>query len=171
MRLSPPAIAVALVLSTVSSVGLGRGPAQEVDPRSKEWVEAGVTAMSAGDLERANDFLETALAIDPGNRTAYVLMGEVAHAQKLDGKAIRMFNIALEMDDKDVRALAGLGEAYVGKGAIERAKANLAKIELLCKSNCKAGDRLASVIDRAGMTPVRSASAVQSEPTIQAETP
>lgn len=171
MRFSPPAIAFALVLTMVSSVGIGRSVTDSVSPRSQTLVTAGMAAMAAGQIDRAADLYESALAVDPGNRIAFIRLAEVARARGLDGKAIGYYNIALTMDDKDVAAIAGLGEAYAAKGAIERAKASLARVRLICTAQCADGDRLALAIDKAAMVPVRSAAAVQPEPVLTLENP
>jgi len=171
MRVSPPAIAVALIMSTVSSVGLSRADANAVNPRSAALVEAGSAAQAIGKLDEATGLFETALAVDPGNRTAYVRLAQIAYAQKLNGKAIRLYNIALAMDPRDVVALAGQGEALASKGAIQRARDNLARVKLLCSGRCDSGDRLARVIDQASIEPVRSASAIQPEPVVIQEKP
>ena len=51
--------------------------------------------MAAGKLEQAEDALETALAVDPRNRGAFVDIARVAEKQHLFGKAIRMTSKAL----------------------------------------------------------------------------
>jgi Tfp pilus assembly protein PilF len=94
MRFTPASIALAALLTTVSSVGLTQRPDTQISPLSIEWQHAGVAARKAGNFEGANDALETALAVDPRNRTAYVELAEVARAQGLQGKAIRLYREA-----------------------------------------------------------------------------
>ena len=91
MRFTPASIALAAVLTTVSSVGLTQRPDAQISPLSVEWQHVGATARKAGKFEAANDALETALAVDPRNRAAYVELAEVARAQGLQGKAIRLY--------------------------------------------------------------------------------
>jgi hypothetical protein len=57
-----------------------------------------------------------------------------------------MYREALALEPNDVAALAGQGEAMVQKGAVERAKANLARIKTLCKTACAPATTLAAVI-------------------------
>ena len=88
--------------------------------------------MSQGKFIEADDALETALAVDPKNRAAFIAMARVAIKQKLYGQAIRLTNKALTLEPTDRDALAVQGEAMVELGALPRAKDNLAKLQKLC---------------------------------------
>src|SRR3546814_12104618 len=91
-------------------------------------------------LDSAADTLETALAVDPRNRAAFVALGDVTHKRGMPGKAIRLYREALNLDPNDIAALRGEGEALVARGAVAQAKADLAKIgrasgrERVCQS-------------------------------------
>ncbi len=146
MRFAPIAVVLSLTLAAVSSSGLTQKPDSQIDPRSMALVAQAESLRKSGDLNGANDVLETALAVDPRNRAAFVAMGEVARAQGLQGKAIRLYFEALAIEPNDVAALAGQGEAMVEKGAVERAKQNLAKIKTLCRVECAPAKTLAAVI-------------------------
>ena len=76
--------------------------------------------------------LETALAVDPRNRWAFVDLARVAEKQQLFGKAIRMTNKALLLEPNDPDAIAVQGEAMVEMGAVARAQANLQKLQTIC---------------------------------------
>src|SRR5213076_2639957 len=88
--------------------------------------------MAVGKLETAEDALETALAIDPRNRGAFVDLARVAERQHLFGKAILMTSKALLLEPNDPDAIAVQGEAMVEMGAIARAQANLQKLQTIC---------------------------------------
>lgn len=148
MRFTPASIALAAVLTTVSSMGLSQKPDSQISPQSVEWQKAGETARKAGNLDGATDALESALAIDPRNRTAYVELAEVARTQGLQGKAIRLYKEALLLDPTDVAALAGQGEAMMEKGAVARAKEVLVQAQALCKGNCAPVGQLAAAIQK-----------------------
>jgi Tfp pilus assembly protein PilF len=164
MRISPYGLALALALATVSSSGLGQRPDSQIDPRSMALLRQGEADCAAGRLEAANDLLETALAVDPRNRGAYVALGRVAAAQKLPGKAIRYYREALAIDPNDVAALSGQGEAMVQKGAVERARVNLVRINQLCKAPCAASATLTAAIAKGPPTPVVTAQANSTVP-------
>ncbi|PTQ10154.1 hypothetical protein CLG96_13585 [Sphingomonas oleivorans] len=159
MRFSPVAISLSLALAAVSSSVQGQRPDDQIDPRSLVLLKQAESARTSGDLVAANDLLETALAIDPRNRAAFVSLGRVAQAQALPGKAIRMYREALVIEPNDVTALAGQGEAMVQKGAVERAKANLAKVKSLCKADCPQAVMLAAAIAKGPPPPVLTAQA------------
>ena len=159
MRLTLPAAALAVLLSTVSSVGHSQRPDAAIDARSMALVGQARAAASANSLDTANDLLETALAVDPRNRAAFALMAEVAVRQGLPGKAIRLYRESLLIEPNDVAALAGQGEAMVAKGAVTKAKENLARVRTLCVGACPEGARLAAAIDKGPPPVVQSAQA------------
>ncbi len=146
MRFSPVAIAMSMTLLVVSSGAVGQKADDQINPKSMALLAEGQSELTAGNLAAANDALETALAIDPRNRAAFVALGRVAQAQQLPGKAIRMYFEALSLEPNDLNALSAQGEAMVQKGALERARANLARIKALCKSECAPATQLAAVI-------------------------
>ncbi len=104
MRFTPASIALAVLLTTVSSVGLTQRPDSQISPLSIEWQKAGEAARKAGNYQGATDALESALAVDPRNRMAYIELAEVARAQGLQGKAIRLYREALLLEPNDVAA-------------------------------------------------------------------
>ncbi len=146
MRISSVAAAVALTLVTVSTSLHGQRPDSQIDPRSLSLLEAGKSAQAAGNLDAAADTLETALAVDPRNRAAFVALGDVAEARGLSGKAIRFYREALLLEPNDLGALKGQGKSYVSKGAIDRARQNLTKIRKICVKGCSEATTLATVI-------------------------
>lgn len=148
MRISSVAAAAALTVVAISSSLHGQRPAAPIDARSTALLAQGNAARAAGNLERATDLMESALAIDPRNRAAFIALAEVAEAQKLPGKAIRLYREALALDPNDVQALAGQGGALVKRGAVAKARENLAKIKQICKSDCAPAQALAADIAR-----------------------
>jgi len=102
------------------------------------------------------------LAVDPRNRGAYALMAQVAQQQSLPGKAIRLYRESLLIEPNDLAALAGQGEAMVAKGAVTKAKENLARIRVLCVGACPDGTRLAAAIAKGPPPAVQSAQAAPS---------
>ena len=129
MRFTPASIALAVVLTTVSSVGLTQRPDSQISPRSIEWQKAGEAARKAGNLQGATDALESALTVDQG-------------------------------------------EAMVEKGAIAKAKENLAQAQSICKSECPAVGKLAVAIEKGPPATVLSAKEEEPAPKVAAtETP
>jgi len=120
----------------------------QILPRSAELQKQARQAVAAGKLEQAEDLLETALAVDPRNRGAFVDIARVAEKQHLFGKAIRMTNKALALEPNDPDAIAVQGEAMVELGAIARAQANLQKLQTICKGGCPQIAQLSGAISR-----------------------
>ena len=146
MRFSPLAVALSLSLALVSSASLGQRPDDQINPRSMALLRQAEAARTAGNLTQSDDLLESALAIDPRNRAAFIALARTAQAQNLPGKAIRFYKEALTLEPNDVVALSGQGEAMVQKGAVERAKQNLARVRTLCKTDCPPAGELAAAI-------------------------
>lgn len=146
MRISSVAFAATLA-AVCMSTSLGAQRADDrIDPRSAALLAQGRAAKAAGNLDAATDALETAVAVDPRNRSAFLVLAEVAEARDLPGKAIRLYREALLLEPNDVAALSGQGEALVRKGAVTRARQNLAKIRTLCRGVCAPATTLAAVI-------------------------
>lgn len=148
MRLTPIVLSLAIAGATFASAGMGQRPDDQIDPRSAALVEQGRQHAAAGRHNEAIDHFETALAVDPRNRAAYVALGGVAQVQRLPGKAIRLYGDALRLEPNDVAALGGQGEAYVQRGAVARARANLERVRSLCGQPCPQAQQLAAAIER-----------------------
>ena len=146
MRVTAISAAIALMVLSVSTSLMAQRPDAQIDPRSLALLQEGRAAQAAGNIEGANDALESALAVDPRNREAFVLLAEIARARNLPGKAIRLYREALLLEPNDLAALRGQGEAMVAKGAMEKAKANLAKIKTICPTGCNDANVLAAAI-------------------------
>lgn len=166
MRFSPPVLALSLALMTVASVGHGQKPDSNLQPRSVALTMEAKALLASGKYNEASDLLETALAVDPRNRGAFVILAKVAEKQGLPGKAIRLYREALLLEPNDVAALSGQGEAMVAKGAITKAKENLARIKQLCVASCPEQQQLAMAIEKGVAAPVVSAQAIQPKPVV-----
>ncbi|MBJ6121017.1 tetratricopeptide repeat protein [Sphingomonas mollis] len=146
MRFSSVALAAALATVSITTSLQGQRPDDQIDARSLQLLTQGRALKAAGNLDGATDTLETAVAVDPRNRGAFIVLAEVAGQRGLPGKAIRLYREALLLEPNDRVALKGQGEALVAKGAISRAKDNLAKLRTLCKGACPEATTLAAVI-------------------------
>jgi tetratricopeptide (TPR) repeat protein len=146
MRLTPIALTAAILLATVASAGWGQKPDDQIDARSVALTQQAQALSGQGRYQDATDLLESALAVDPRNRQAYIALGRAAQGEKLPGKAIKFYLEALKLEPNDLAALQGQGEALVQRGAVERAKRNLERIRALCKGTCPQATTLAAVI-------------------------
>ena len=163
MRYAPAAIALSLVVAVTASVGMGAE--REPDPRSAALVAQGKSQLAGGQVDAAIDSFEAALAIDPAHTAIYVELAEAARRQGLQGKAIHYYRETLERDPKNFAAISGEGEALVEKGAVEKARRNLAQLESMCGDDCAETRQLAAALARG--TPVLTAEAVRPAPVVQ----
>jgi len=134
MRFAPAAAALSLFLATTASVTSAQDPAP--DPRAIALVTQGRAALQAGDTQGATDAFEAALAVDPGYTPIFLELAEAARSDGLQGKAIRYYREALARDPENFAAISGEGAALVEKGALEKAKRNLARLRSMCGDTC-----------------------------------
>lgn len=160
MRFAPAGIALSLVFGLTASASWSSEP-QVLDPRAGTLVAEGRTALGTGDVEGAVDAFEAALAIQPGSTAITLELAEATRRQGLQGKALHYYREALERDPRNVAAISGEGAALLEKGAVEKAKRNLARIESLCGATCPEAQSLAALIARG---PERVASAEAAKP-------
>ena len=158
MRYYPVAIALSLFCALSASVGSGAAPA--TSPAAEELRQQGQAALNAGKTQAAIDAFEAALAIDPGFEPLYLDLARAARQEGLQGKAIHYYREMLERDPKNFAAIAGEGEAMAEKGAVEKARRNLAQLESLCGDRCDETKALAAAIAGGGKNPVQTAEAV-----------
>jgi len=147
MRFAAPAAALSLCLAITASISSAGGPGTP-DPRAAGLIAQGQASLASGDTEAAIDAYEAALAVDPGYTPILVNLAEASRQQGLQGKAIAYYREALERDPGNFAAIAGEGSALVEKGAIEKAKKNLAQLQSLCGDDCPETVALQSSISR-----------------------
>jgi Tfp pilus assembly protein PilF len=166
MRFSPPVIALSLTLAMISSASIGKKADHEIDAVSVAMMQKGDAALAAKNTEEAVNWYETALAVDPKNRGAYIGMARAVKAQGLNGKAIRFYKEALSLEPNDTLALTEQAEVMVAKGALGSAKTNLSRLRMLCNTDCGKVDQLALLINKTPEKPTLQASAVEIKPVV-----
>lgn len=134
MRYAPVAFALSLFFAVNASVS--HADNHVADPRAAALVAEGRAALVAGDAQAAIDAFEAALVVDPAYNSVFLELADAARADGLQGKAIRYYREALVRDPGNFKAIAGEGEALVEKGALEKAKRNLAQLRSQCGNEC-----------------------------------
>ena len=168
MRFSPAAIALSLTLAVMSSASIGARADKGINAQSIALMKAGDQEASAGRMDDAIGWYESALAVDPRNRAAYVAMARAVKAQGLNGKAIGFYKQALELEPNDQIALAEQADALLSKGAIEMARKNIARLKTLCRTDCTAVTRLSLAADSASLKQQAQANAIDLKATLGA---
>ncbi len=166
MRYTPAAMALALAALLTASTGFGAPPAP-LEPRAAALIEQGRTALSAGNTDDAVADFEAALAVQPGHVAIYLNLAEAARKQGMQGKALHYYRVALKLDPSNQYAIAGEGEALVEKGAVEKAKLNLAHLQQVCGSpTCPPAQSLSAAIARGPAPQVVTAAQVEVKPEV-----
>ncbi len=147
MRFAPAAAALSLCLAMTASIS-SAGARSTPDPRAATLIAQGQAALAAGETEVAIDAFEAALAVDPGFTPIFIDLAQASRQSGLQGKAIRYYREALERDPGNFAAISGEGAALVEKGAVEKAKRNLAKLQSLCGDACPETVALQTTIAR-----------------------
>jgi tetratricopeptide (TPR) repeat protein len=143
-----------LLLAGFAAVALaapvaGQRSDDQIQPKSVQLMHQAEASISSGKLEEAENLLETALAVDPRNRWAYIDIARVAEKQHLFGKAVLMTDKALLIEPNDPDAIAVQGEAMVQMGATARAQQNLQKLQQICGAKgCPQVAQLSAAISR-----------------------
>ena len=152
MRFTPAAMAAAVIISTMSTSSIGAPPQQvAISALSLDMQREAERLQAEGKLDEATGYFETALLADPRNINAYIGLAQIAQVQSLPGKAIRLYREALELEPDNRVALAGQGIALVERGAIERARLNLARLQAMCgATRCDEVMRLSAALANAG---------------------
>ncbi|MDK2761671.1 MAG: tetratricopeptide repeat protein [Sphingopyxis sp.] len=166
MRVGFLALAAGVVLASLPTASDAQRADNDILPRSVALQHDGQKAQEAGDLNKAIDFYESALAADPRNRSAIIALAQVARAQGLPGKAIALYRDALVLEPNDVVALTGQGEALADKGAIELAREKLAEAQRVCSTKCPQVASLEKTIQTSAAKRVIAAEAIAPKPVV-----
>jgi tetratricopeptide (TPR) repeat protein len=165
MRYTPAALALSLLVAVTSSVSFS-APPRPLDERALALLNQGRAELSAGRVDAAVDAFESALTVQPGSVPILLDLAEATRRQGMQGKALHYYRQALKAEPANLLALSGEGAALAEKGAIEKARRNLARLQGLCGSNCDATRQLSAAIDKGPAPRVVSAEAVKPEPII-----
>lgn len=166
MRYTPVALALSLLASVTGSMGLATA-GDPLDPRAQVLLTEGNEALARGDANGAVDSFEAALAVDPGYVGTYLALAEASRRTGMQGKAIHYYRQALERDPTNLAAISGEGGALAEKGALEKARGNLARLQGLCGKECAEAEQLSAAIARGPMPKVLSAEAAKPQQVIE----
>jgi len=158
MRFAPAAAALSLLVVLTSSAGFTAEP--EPTPRAVMLIAEGRAALAGDEPQKAIDAFESALAVDPSYTGTLIELAQAARSVGLQGKAIHYYREVLARDPGNFAAISGEGAALVEKGAVEKARLNLAQLQSLCGPACPATQKLAAVIQQGGQQRVLTAEAI-----------
>ncbi|MDE2302034.1 MAG: hypothetical protein KGK11_05695 [Sphingomonadales bacterium] len=165
MRYFPVALALSLLAGLTASASHST-PAQVLEPRAAALEDEGRAALAAGHVEVATDAFEAALAVQPGATVLVLDLAGAARQRGMPGEAVHYYRDVLAADPQNVEALAGEGAALAEKGAVEKARRNLAEVESLCGKDCPSARALAAAIAKGPAPRVVSAEEMKPRPTL-----
>ena len=167
MRYYPAALALSLLAGVTASAGFS-APVQTLDPRAGALLTQGRAEFVQGRIDQAIDAYEAALTLQPGNVAILLDLAQATRRQGMQGKALHYYRAALVDDPQNLLAIAGEGAALAEKGAVEKARRNLARLKGLCGDSCEATRQLSAAIMKGPAPRVVTAEAVKSEPVVSA---
>jgi tetratricopeptide (TPR) repeat protein len=165
MRYTPVALALSLLAAVTASVGYS-APPDQIDPRASSLLAQGRADLAAGRTDAAVDAFEAALVVQPGSVSVLLNLAEATRRQGMQGKALHYYREALEADPKNLAAISGEGAALAEKGAVEKARRNLARLKGMCGDSCDATRQLAAAIAKGPSVRVLTAEAVTPAPVV-----
>ena len=115
---------------------------------SKEYYKA-VKLIKAGSFDEALIILETIIQKKPDDADIHNYMGFSFRKKGMLEKSGYHYEQALEINPKHLGALEYQGELYIALGDIEKAKANLTKIDDICWTQCSELRELKQAIEQA----------------------
>jgi tetratricopeptide (TPR) repeat protein len=168
MRFAPAALALSLLAAVTASTGFSATAPKPLDPRAAKLVAQGRAALEAGQVDVAVDAFEAALTIQPGSVAVYVNLAEATRRQGLQGKALHYYREALERDPQNQAAISGEGVALAEKGAVEKARRNLTRLQQLCGADCPPAQELAAAIAKGPAPKMVTADQIKPQPEVTA---
>ena len=164
MRYAPAAVALSLLAAVTASVSYGAG--RNPHPVAQALMNEGRSELASGQVQAAVDSFEAALAVDPAYTDVYLQLAEAARVEGLQGKAIHYYREALKREPGNLAAISGEGEALLEKGAVEKARRNLSKLESLCGEDCSEALELAAALQRGPSANMLTAEAITPSPVV-----
>ena len=116
---------------------------------SKEYYKA-IKLIKSSSFDEALVILETIIQKKPDDADIHNYMGFSFRKKGMLEKSTYHYERALEINPKHLGALEYQGELYIALGEIEKAKANLIRIDDICWTQCPELRELKQAIEQAG---------------------
>jgi tetratricopeptide (TPR) repeat protein len=110
-------------------------PSVTVTP-SQQLVVRAQNAAAQNKTTEALDLYESAVAADPRNVAAYVGLGRSYEAIGMQGKALRYYRLALDINPNDLNALEAQTIGMIAKATPSKAQLSLDRLRKLCPKGC-----------------------------------
>jgi len=127
---------------------------ERADPKDRidlhQRVMAAQSALGRGEIDRAREHLEAALAADATMVDAHQMLGRIAAQEERFEAAAGHFRDALAVRDDHVESLYGLATAYLRLGREDEALVGFERLLALDASDVKAVTATAGILNRRG---------------------
>ena len=104
--------------------------------------DQGVTAVRAGDYQRALGLLQKAVEANPDDADAWNFIGYSQRNLKHYDESLAAYEKALAINPNHRGAIEYLGELYLKTGKLDKAREQLARLQALCTGRCEEYDDL-----------------------------
>jgi tetratricopeptide (TPR) repeat protein len=108
--------------------------------------DVGVKAVQAGDYQRALGSLQKVVQADPRNADAWNYIGFSQRNLHHFDESLAAYQKALAINPDHRGANEYLGELYLKTGDLEKARAQLSKLQSLCPTGCSEYDDLRKAV-------------------------
>jgi Tfp pilus assembly protein PilF len=147
-------LVIGLALGLTATAMAAGSPSRSTGPAQQTTYSKAVSLVKAGNFQRALPLLRKVVAKDPLNADAWNYIGFSYRNLKNFSASLPAYEKALSINPKHKGALEYLGEFYVQTGKIDKAKAQLKRLDKVCGFfGCKEYDDLKAAI-AAGMRSV-----------------
>jgi tetratricopeptide (TPR) repeat protein len=140
----------ALVIVAALTAGSVQAKAPVGNALAADLIAQARAASTAGKQADALDLYEAAALADPTNPGPFVGLARTYETLGLQGKALRYYREALELNPNDVAVLESQALLMIAKGNIIKAQISLDRIKKLCaKAACPATNRVEAALIKA----------------------
>jgi Flp pilus assembly protein TadD len=145
---------IALTMAATPGLSFDDGGSDDDYPDTGAATSTGVPTLAdarndigAKHWEEAIDKLSRIVEADPMNADAYNLLGYSFRNFGNSSRAMQAYDKALDLDPNHTGALEYQGVLFVMLGDLDKANANLARIEAVCGTGCEEYEDLAEAIE------------------------
>lgn len=139
-------VALLIVVFAASAFAVG-SPSKSRKPTTPDDYARGVAAVKAENYERALGLLGKVVRKNPNNADAWNYIGFSHRKLKRFDRSLESYKKALAIKPNHKGALEYLGELYLQTDQLEKAKAQLKKLDNICTFGCSEYSDLKSAIE------------------------
>ena len=117
---------------------------------STQLMNKGITQLDSAKFADAIRLFEQAATANPKNAEAFTYLGRSYNQAGLNQRAHHFYDIALEIDPDEIKALSWSGQLDVMEEDVDKAGEKLVRLQRLCGATCPEYKNLKSALDSLG---------------------